>query len=109
MQSACLIYTCWPDPEQARAAADRAVEDGLCACANLLPGMTSVYRWQDRIETAQECVVLFKTTTAGAPALRDLLASLHPYDEPAILALPVQTQASSASFLDWIARTTGDA
>ena len=80
----------------------RRVEEGLCACANLLPGMTSVYRWQGVIETAAECVALFKTTTVAAGALRDRLLTLHPYDEPAIIALPVEGEASSTGFLDWI-------
>ncbi|WP_291843135.1 divalent-cation tolerance protein CutA [Maricaulis sp.] len=107
MQGVCLIYTCWPDADCAGAAARVAVDEGLCACANLLPGMTSIYRWEDRIETASECVALFKTTTARAPALVVRLAELHPYDEPAILGLPVDAAGSAASFLTWIAAQTG--
>ena len=102
MQSVCLVYTTWPDRESAKNAACQLVEEGLCACANLLPGMTSVYRWQGVIETAAECVALFKTTTVAAGALRDRLLTLHPYDEPAIIALPVEGEASSTGFLDWI-------
>ncbi|RKR04086.1 divalent-cation tolerance protein CutA [Maricaulis maris] len=102
MQGVCLIYTCWPNADTAGQAAARVVEEGLCACANILPGMTSVYRWQGEIETGQECVALFKTSIAGAPALRERLLALHPHDEPALLALPVDASASSASFLDWV-------
>ena len=102
MHSLRLIYTTWPDADSARAAAAAVVTEGLCACANILPGMTSVYRWQGVIETAAECVALFKTTTVAAGALRDRLLTLHPYDEPAIIALPVEGEASSTGFLDWI-------
>lgn len=107
MHSLRLIYTTWPDADSARAAAAAVVTEGLCACANILPGMTSVYRWQGEIETASECVAMFKTTTARAPALVVRLAELHPYDEPAILGLPVDAAASAASFLAWIAAQTG--
>lgn len=101
-----LIYTTWPDPAAARAAAAALVEAKLCACANILPGMTSVYSWEGAIETATECVALFKTSEAAAPALRDRILALHPYDEPAVLALPVSPEASSADFLAWISRMT---
>jgi len=103
MQGICLIYTCWPDTDSAMQAADQLVGEDLCACVNLLPGMTSIYRWQDKVETSSECVALFKTTTARAPALRDRLISLHPYDEPAILAVPVDETLSAAQFVRWIA------
>ena len=68
------IYTTWPDADSAQAAAGIAVTEGLCACANLLPGMTSVYRWQGAIETAAECVALCVGARGGSaltPAVSD--------------------------------------
>jgi len=107
MHSLRLIYTTWPDADSAQAAAGIAVTEGLCACANLLPGMTSVYRWQGKIETAGECVALFKTSQAAAETLVARLTELHPYDEPAILGLPIDAESSAAGFLDWVASETG--
>ncbi|MAK63224.1 MAG: divalent-cation tolerance protein CutA [Maricaulis sp.] len=101
------IYTTWPDQAAAEAAAAPLVEERLCACANILPGMTSVYRWQGRVETAQECVMILKTRADRATALRERLLALHPYDTPCILALPVDDAASGPAFLDWIAEQTG--
>lgn len=106
MQSICLIYTSWPDSADAREAARRLVDERLCACANILPGMTSVYRWQGAVEEASECVALFKTTRHAVPALIERLAALHPYDEPAILGLPVDADISAPGFLDWVAGQT---
>ena len=101
------IYTTWPDAAAAEAAAGALVEARLCACANILPGMTSVYSWQGRIETAQECVMILKTTADEAETLRDRILELHPYDTPCILALTVDKAASAADFLAWIAAETG--
>ena len=106
MHTTCLIYTCWPDTGSAEAAAARVLEDRLCACVNILPGMTSLYRWEGRIERAGECVALFKTTSEASAALTDRLAGLHPYDQPAILCLAVDDELSAAGFVDWIASQT---
>lgn len=103
-----LVYTTWPDAESAQAAAETVLEGGLCACVNILPSMTSLYRWQGRMESTGECVALFKTTSDRCTALSARLAALHPYDVPAILALPVDAAASNAGFLDWIGEQVRD-
>jgi periplasmic divalent cation tolerance protein len=96
------IYTTWPDATQAEAAAQTLVGEGLCACANILPGMKSVYRWEGVVETASEAVMILKTTAAMAPALTVRLSALHPYQEPCVLALAVDEAASAPAFLAWI-------
>ena len=69
------IYTTWPDADSAQAAAGIAVTEGLCACANLLPGMTSGDRWQGAIEAAAEGVALFNRQLfeRGKQVVRHLL------------------------------------
>lgn len=69
--------------------ARRLVADGLAACVHRLPAGTSVYRWQGAIESADEALLVIKTTRAAWPALRNAIHSAHPYDVPEILALPV--------------------
>ena len=101
-------YTTWPDPDTAKAAAAELVEARLCACANILPGMTSVYRWQGEIETAAETVMILKTSRDRAAALCDRIVALHPYDEPCVLSLPVEAAGSAADFLAWIEAETRD-
>jgi periplasmic divalent cation tolerance protein len=96
------IYTTWPEPGIAETAATTLVEEGLCACANILPGMKSVYRWEGVVETASETVLILKADAAVTPALRSRVFQLHPATNPCFLALRVDAARSSADFLSWI-------
>ncbi len=100
-----LIYATFPDTESARAAAGRLVGDGLAACVNMWPGMTSIYQWDGALEESQEVVFLAKTTRSRSREAIEAVVHEHPYDEPAVMLLPVE--GGSASFLDWIRRQTG--
>lgn len=103
---AVILYTTWPDADTARTCAAAAVEAGLCACANILGPMTSVYRWDDALEATSEIPVLFKTTAERAEALKDLILSRHPYALPAVVALAIQAAGSHTAYLDWIGQQT---
>ncbi len=98
-----VISTC-PDMECAQEIASAVVGASLVACVNILPGATSVYRWQDQIEQAQELVLLMKTTAEAYPALETAIQDLHPYELPEIIAVPIE--AGLAGYLDWIDLTT---
>lgn len=99
-----LVITTFPDAEAARDIAGRCVEARLAACATLLPGVESVYRWEGKIEQAQEVVLLLKTTAERYPALEAQLKEWHPYEVPEIVALdPV---AGLPAYLAWIASET---
>jgi len=91
-----------PDRQTAETIARDLVEARLVACANLLPGMVSVYAWQGLVEQSEEVAVLFKTTAEKIPAIKDALARAHPYETPCLLALCVDEEPSSADFLAWI-------
>lgn len=106
MDGAVLLYTTWPDDASARAAGRACVEAGLAACVNVLAPMTSIYRWQGAVEHASETPMLVKTTATRAPAVREFLLARHPYDTPAIVALPLSLALSHQPFLDWIAAET---
>lgn len=106
MSETVLIYTTWPDAETAERVAAEAVEAGLAACVNVLAPMVSIYRWQGALERTREAPAIFKTSGAVAPRLRDLILARHPYDTPAVIALPVLSEGSSAAFLEWIAAET---
>jgi periplasmic divalent cation tolerance protein len=103
---AVILYTTWPDAETARTCAAAAVEAGVCACANILGPMTSVYRWAGAIETAAEIPVLFKTTAARAEACKALILERHPYDLPCVVALPISPAGSHPDYLAWIGHET---
>lgn len=95
-----LVITTCPDAECAQEIAAAMVNASLVACVNILPGATSVYRWQDNIEQAQELVLLMKTTAEAYPALESALQELHPYELPEIIAVPIET--GLPGYLDWI-------
>ena len=102
--AAVLVYATFPDFEQAESTGRRLIEAGLAACINILPAMTSIYRWQGAIETAQEVVLIAKTVVARADAVTGLIVELHPYETPAVLVIPVV--AGSLPYLQWIGRET---
>jgi periplasmic divalent cation tolerance protein len=99
-----ILCTC-PDQATAERIAETVVGERLAACANLVPGLTSVYRWEGQIQRDTEWLLLVKTQAAVYPLLETRLRELHPYQTPEIIALPIQT--GSAAYLDWIADNTG--
>jgi periplasmic divalent cation tolerance protein len=107
MDQMLLFYTTWPDAEMAERAARAVVDERLAACANILGRGVSIYRWRGAVERADETVMILKTSGGAAHRLRDRLAQLHPYDVPAIVALPVLSDLSSADFLSWVGEETG--
>lgn len=98
----CLC-TC-PDRAGAEAIAQALVEERLAACVNLLSGVTSIYRWEGRIERAEEVQLLIKTTAPRLPALTERLRALHPYDLPELIAL--EAVGGLSEYLNWIAAET---
>ncbi|HMJ06650.1 MAG TPA: divalent-cation tolerance protein CutA [Chthoniobacterales bacterium] len=84
-----LALSTFPDAETARRIARELVTERVTACANVLPAIQSVYRWEGEVQEAEETLVLFKTTRARFPELQTRLQSLHPYDVPEIIALEV--------------------
>ena len=101
-----LLYVTAPDIDAAEALGDALIEARLAACVNILPGVRARYRWEGKIETAQECVMIVKTTKANAGAARDLIVERHPYETPAVLALPTDAAHSNAAFAQWIREET---
>ncbi len=98
------VYATFPDAGSAESISAAIVESGLAACANLIPGMRSIFRWKGKIEHTEEVVAFIKTTAALADEVIAAIEARHPYDIPAIVVLPVAT--GSRRFLDWIAAET---
>jgi len=103
--AAQLVYVTAPTLAEAESLARLAVEGRLAACANIMPGMRSLYWWQGRLESADETVLLLKTTAELAPALIRALTEAHSYDCPCVVALPIAT--GNPDFLRWIEAETG--
>lgn len=94
-----VLCTC-PDEAVAREIATALVEGRLAACVNVVPGLTSVYRWQGRVETDREALLVIKTTAAAFPALREAIRSRHPYELPEIVAVGIEDGLEE--YLRWI-------
>src|SRR5688572_14478133 len=84
-----LILIIAPDRATAEALAEKLVEERLAACASLVPGLTSLFWWEGRVQRADEVLLLMKTQADRVPALIARATELHPYDLPEVLALPV--------------------
>ena len=100
-QPCCLLYITTSDREEAEKLARALLEDRLIACANLLPGMTSLYWWEGVIRQAGECALIVKTTQKLADAVTQKVKSLHSYDCPCIVSVDVE--GGNPEFLAWIA------
>lgn len=94
------VYATFGSAEDARRICRIAVEEGLAACANILPPCHSVYRWQGRVEEALEVPALLKTATGRAPALLARIGELHSYDVPAAVVWSIEQ--SLAAYADWV-------
>ncbi len=95
-----LCFCTCPDHASASRIARALVEERLAACVNVLPGVHSVYRWQDAIESADEVLLMIKTTAARMDALQRRIASLHPNELPEVIA--VEATGGSPAYLDWV-------
>jgi periplasmic divalent cation tolerance protein len=95
-----LVYVTCASEENARLIATTLVEEHLAACVNILSNMQSVYRWQDKLETASEYLLMIKTRDVAFAALRERVCNLHPYELPEIVAVPIV--AGLEPYLNWI-------
>ncbi len=100
MDRPVLVYTTYPSLVEAEKAGRSLVEKGLAACVNILPGMRSIYRWQGKVEQAEEAVMIVKTRDAQKEAVATEVKRGHAYDTPAILF--VATGGGDAEYIDWI-------
>jgi periplasmic divalent cation tolerance protein len=101
---AILIFTNLPDAHSAARLAEALVDERLAACVNILPSCASVYRWQGKIESAQETPVLIKTSRACYGKVEQAIRARHPYELPEILVVPIET--GLPAYLDWVAAET---
>jgi periplasmic divalent cation tolerance protein len=97
-----VVYSTFPSSEAAEAVGRELVERRLAACVNILPGMTSIYRWEGSINHDQEAVMIIKTLQSQADAVIATVKEHHSYTNPALLVLPVV--GGSAEYLRWLSR-----
>ena len=94
-----ILCTC-ADRDQAEKIARQLIERQLAACVNILPGVHSIYRWQGNVESAEEVLLLIKTRAALSPEVQSTIATLHSYEIPEFLLLPIS--GGSEPYLAWL-------
>lgn len=99
-----FIYVTTANLDEARRIGQELIEARLAACVNILPGMTSIYRWEERVHESSEVVLIAKTTTLLVPALTERIKALHSYACPCIVSLPIE--GGNPDFLSWIETET---
>lgn len=105
--AAVIAYVTCESMEQAERIGHALVAERLAACANILPGMRSIYRWKGAVETAGETVLLAKTRAELADALTERVKALHSYEVPCVVVWPIT--AGLPDFLRWIDDETSPA
>jgi periplasmic divalent cation tolerance protein len=98
-----ILSTC-PDVATAERLSRALVEASLAACVNVVPGVRSIYRWNDAVQADEEALMIIKTTVARLEAAREHLVALHPYEVPEVVALPVAD--GHHPYLSWVASAT---
>jgi periplasmic divalent cation tolerance protein len=102
-----LILTTVPTVDAGERLARALVEERLAACVNVLPLMTSFYRWQGAVESAAECQLVVKTTRDRVAAVGDRIRELHTYELPELLVFDVTD--GEPRYLEWLKRAVGPA
>lgn len=101
---AFLVYMTAPTVEEAHSIGKELVSQNLAACINVFSGVQSIYRWEGELQTAQEIVLIAKTSEDKVTALTHAVRELHSDDVPCIISLPVT--GGNHEFLSWIENET---
>ncbi|HEV3308737.1 MAG TPA: divalent-cation tolerance protein CutA [Candidatus Sulfotelmatobacter sp.] len=98
-----IVLTTAASEEEAQKIARHLVEHQIAACVNIVPHITSIYRWQNKVEEAREWLLIIKTTAAAFEDIREAIAQLHSYELPECICLAIED--GSANYLEWIAES----
>lgn len=101
-----IVYATAPDEESAARIAKTVVEEQLAACANIVPRIRSIYRWQGKVEDEPESLIFFKTAGDRVTDLLARIKTLHTYDVPDIVAFPIGD--GHPPYLDWVLENSRD-
>src|ERR1700758_1585905 len=95
-----IVLSTSDSEDEARRIANHLVENQLAACVNLVPRIESIYRWQGRVESNREWLLLIKTSAAKFDSVRDAIRELHSYELPECIAIAIED--GSADYLQWL-------
>lgn len=99
--SFCLLYTTCANEDEAKMIARTLLDKELVACANLFPPMTSLYTWEGKMQESTEFAMILKTTETCQDKAVEVIKSVHSYDCPCVIKLPIE--GGNDAFLKWLA------
>ena len=100
-----VVLVTAPDTATAEALAEKLVEERLAACGNVVPGLTSIFRWDGAVQREEEALLMLKSTLGQVEVLTGRIVELHPYDVPEVLVIPVES--GNSAYLEWVAANVG--
>ncbi len=106
MTDKILVFTTAGSEKNAKNIAETLVQLRLAACVNILPKLTSIYRWEEKIEMAEEWLLIIKTTRKNFMAVRDAIKELHTYELPECISVAIED--GSEANLKWIAEAVAE-
>jgi periplasmic divalent cation tolerance protein len=102
MTNKILVFSTCESKDEAERLAKALLEAHLAACVNVIAQIRSFYWWKEKIESADEALMVIKTSTELFDQVRELIESRHSYDVPEVIALPIT--AGSAAYLEWLTK-----
>jgi periplasmic divalent cation tolerance protein len=103
-ENSLVVFVTASSKEEAETIASAMVEERLAACANIVPSVTSIFRWEGKVERESEVLIILKTRRAVFSQLVDRIEELHSYEVPEIIALPIV--GGSDAYLEWLKQET---
>jgi periplasmic divalent cation tolerance protein len=102
-----VVLTTTPSAEEGERIGGAVVSEGLAACANVLSGVTSIFRWHGAVVRESEALVIIKTTAEATASLRERIVELHPYEVPEVIVLGVS--GGHEPYLEWVRHAVAEA
>jgi periplasmic divalent cation tolerance protein len=99
-----IVFVTTPNRREAIRIAETAVDKKLAACGNIVASVTSIFRWKEQVQNSREALLIMKTSAHRYPALAKLVRSMHPYEVPEIIALPIEKGLDQ--YLEWVLKET---
>ena len=99
-----LVLTTCPGSITAKRIAQDLIANDVAACVNIIPGLTSYFKWSNKVESDDELLLLIKTTSDCYPKVEERIKFLHSYELPEIIAVPIKE--GLADYLRWIENST---
>jgi len=97
-----LVYITTETKDEAASIGRKAIENNMAACVNIIPGITSIYKWEGKLEESQETILIIKTHTSKVKALTDLVKKHHSYDCPCVISLNLSEGEGNEEYLNWL-------